>query len=160
MADDGIKATFHGIPDYRAALLGIPRKLRKRALLNSLRKGARLVRDEARRGAPVLRNELKSPTRKPGTLRRAIAVRSSRIARQRGNVGVFVNVRPAKGAKVGANSPDDPFYWRWINWGFRSYQGLEFLEGGAKKLPQALDVIGDDLGKQINKLNRNPKDPL
>lgn len=104
-----------GIPDLRAALAAIPLKLRSGPLRNALAAGARLIRDDAKRNAPVLQ----APTqhRKPGTVRDAIRVRTSKSAKRAGDVGVFVNVKPAKGSQRGAKSQHDPFYWRWLEFG-------------------------------------------
>lgn len=128
-----------GADDIARKLRAIPDALRKQALRTSLAAGARLVRDDARRNAPVLRAP--SRYRKPGTVRDAISVRTSKVARRAGNVGVFVNVRPAKGARYrtsttrflgvqsrtrvqtrasqrGARSRDDPYYWQWLEFGW------------------------------------------
>ena len=184
MAADGVSVKVTGLPDLRAALAGIVPKLRKRALRDSLRAGARLVQREARRIAPVLKATTESGlsarrrgVRKPGTLRKALSVRTSKLATRQGNVGVFVNVRPAKGGKRGAKSPDDPFYWRWLNFGWnpggnrskaavrarrrlnrsgaaKAKPGMRFLEGGARMLGAALAVFTKELGPRIAKLNR------
>jgi hypothetical protein len=182
-----IEVKVTGIPDLRAALAGIVPKLRVKALGQALRAGAALVRDEARRKAPVI--SASDPKvllgyRKPGTLRKAIVVRRSRTAARQGDVGVFVNVRPAKGAKYrtdrsgmlgmrvktqvrasqrGAKSPNDPYYWRFVNWP-RTLRngtvrpGLQFLEAGAARLDDALRVFIAKIGPAIEKLNR-PKAP-
>jgi HK97 gp10 family phage protein len=178
----GAKGT--GIPDLREALRGIVPKLRVRALRNALAAGARVVQRAARGAAPVLSAgapAVRKGWRKPGTVRRAISVRTSRVARQAGNVGVFVNVRPAKGAgfktttarlfgvsirrriqtrasQRGARSPNDPFYWRFVNFGTRSLQARNFLQAGVNRLPDALQVFLATIGPAIAKLNR-PKAP-
>jgi len=116
-----VEAKVHGLPDYKAALMGLPAKLRKRALRNALAAGARVVRDEAKRLAPVL----KAPTkyRAVGTVRNSIRVRTSKQARQKGDVGVFVNVQPPKRGLVngvkqrGAKSKLDNFYWVFMEFG-------------------------------------------
>lgn len=190
---DGIKATIQGLPDLRAALGSIPAKLRVRALRNALTAGARVVRDAARRSTPVLKLSTVSGSaayrrgiRKPGTVKNAISVRTSKLARKKGDVGVFVNVRPAKSGARGAKSPTDPFYWRWLNWGWnpnngarsrgertarrqqrralnaqradKRKPGARFLEAGASMLPQALQVFLQKIGPAIAKLNQ-PKAP-
>lgn len=178
-----IEAKVTGIAEFKDALLAIVPKLRRRAILNALRVGARIVQAEAKRNAPVLRLGTKAPYRKPGTVRGAIAVRTSKRARAAGDVGVFVNVRPAKGAKYGtfkgaiggkkvgvkflksaskrgAKSPDDPFYWRFLEFGTKKMGARPFLQKGAERLGQALIAIEKALGPQIEKLNKNPKDPL
>jgi HK97 gp10 family phage protein len=187
------RTTITGIEDLRAALADLTRQLRGRVLRTALAAGARLVRDEARRLAPVLAAPVRSKgrlIRKPGTLRKAISVRTSKLARRRGDVGVFVNVRPAKGAKLrggavvrasqrGADNPDDPYYWRWVEFGRqgraaaparrrvpavqRGRQALRavgtlapvrFLQRSAARLPDALREFQRQVGPAITKLNQ------
>jgi HK97 gp10 family phage protein len=189
MAADGIMLKVEGLKELQAALRSVPEKLRKRALRNALAAGARVVRDESRANAPVLSAEgarLAAPYRKPGTVRNAISVRTSKIARRAGNVGVFVNVRPAKKGTRGAKSPDDPFYWRWLEFGWnpagrrtggrgaagrrqrremaRSTNpkirgGFGFLQKGATRLQQALGIFVQKLGPAIAKLNNKGQTP-
>lgn len=182
-----VDAKVVGIDDFKAALAAVVPKLRVRALRNALTVGARLVRDAARRRAPVLKtstyagaNALKRGVRARGTLRKALSVRTSKVARRRGDVGVFVNVRPARGAKAGANKPTDPFYWRWLQFGWtpasgpdrrapgakkrrradalagtpRRKMGQRFLEAGAAQLSAALQAFTRALGPAIEKLNQ------
>jgi hypothetical protein len=186
---DGISAKVSGLPDLRAALASIPAKLRVRALRNALAAGARLVQKEARRLTPVLKLTTRSGQRayrkglrKPGTVQKAISVRTSKAAKRSGNVGVFVNVRPAKGLARGANSARDPFYWRWIDKGWnpagrdrsaagkrerrklnasgapKRKPGAFFIRGAALKLDAALQVFLQKIAPAIEKLNR-PKAP-
>ena len=176
-----IEAKVTGIPDLRAALAGIVPKLRVRALRNALAAGARVVQKAARSATPVI-NAASLPVRlgyrKPGTVRKAISVRTSRMAKAAGNVGVFVNVRPAKGAKYkttrsalglkvrrqtrasarGAKSPLDPYYWRFLAFGTKHMRPFPFLDRGAAALPQALQVFLAKIGPAIEKLNK-PKAP-
>ena len=81
-----------GFDDLASKLREIPNQLRRRVVRNALAVGGRIVRDEARRNAPVLK--VRNPYRATGTLRNAIRVRTSKVARSEGNVGVFVNVKP------------------------------------------------------------------
>lgn len=185
-----------GLDDLQASLRGVTLALRKRILRNALAAGGRVVRDAARRNAPVLQASVRRRgkiVRKPGTLRKAISVRTSKRAARQGNVGVFVNVRPAQGAKVrggrtvrasqrGADNPDDPYFWRWQEFGWtpasgprkgRAGQvaardrrrarkrgaaatraGVRFLSRSAALLPQALNVILRQVQPQIARLNR------
>jgi HK97 gp10 family phage protein len=164
---------IHGLGELKALLQALPDRLRRRALRNALAAGARVVRDAAKRAAPVL--SATSPAvlkgiRKPGTVRRALSVRTSKAAKRAGNVGVFVNVRPAPGARVsrgkavpsqrGAKSPNDPFYWRWLQFGTKRMRPVPFLNAGVAKLREALQAFQAALAPQLAKLNRNPKDPL
>ena len=200
-----VEAKVTGLPDFKAALLALPDKLRKRALRNALAAGARVVRDTAKAATPVLQEPTRR--RKPGTVRDAIRVRTSKRDRLAGDVGVFVNVRPAHGAKFktvrgsavfglvktksrvqtkasarGANSPDDPFFWRFLEFGWNPASsltggargkagkkhrrdlnkssgdkirgGFRFLEAGSKRLSEALAIFTAKLRPAIDKLNK------
>jgi len=149
-----IGAKVTGIPDLKAALAGIVPKLRRQALRNALAAGARVVRDDARRRAPVLQPTLSEPRRKPGTVRKAISVRTSKTARRAGDVGVFVNVRPAKSGQRGAKSPNDPFYWRWLEFGSRKMTARPFLQPATARLMDALQKFKAVIGPQIAKMNK------
>lgn len=149
-----ISAKVTGIPDLKAALAGIVPKLRRQALRNALAAGARIVRDDARRRAPVLQPTLRTPYRKPGTVRKAISVRTSKQARRRGDVGVFVNVRPAQRGQRGAKVPTDPFYWRFLEFGTKKMAARSFLQPAAGRLADALEKFKAVIGPQIAKLNR------
>jgi HK97 gp10 family phage protein len=149
-----ISAKVSGIPELKAALAGLVPKLRRQALRNALAAGARVVRDEARRRAPVLQPTLRAPYRKPGTVRKAVTVRTSKVARRAGDVGVFVNVRPAKPGQRGAKSPNDPFYWRFLEFGTSKMAARPFLQAGARKLTDALAAFKKLIGPQIDKMNR------
>lgn len=160
-----IEVKINGLDNLREALLSIVPKLRVRALRNALAEGARLVRDTARSRTPILKlstfagsSAFRRGIRRPGTVRKAISVRTSKSARRAGDVGVFVNVRPAKGADRGAKNPNDPFYGRFVQWGTKFKPGANFLQAGAQRLPQALQVFIQRIGPAIEKLNK-PKAP-
>lgn len=149
-----ISAKVNGIPELRAALAGLVPKLRRQALRNALAAGARIVRDDARRRAPVLQPTLKAPYRKPGTVRGAVSVRTSKAARRAGDVGVFVNVRPAKRGQRGAKNPNDPFYWRWLEFGTKKMPAMPFLQPATARLRDALEKFKAVIGPQIQRLNK------
>lgn len=169
-----------GLAEFLAKLRQIPQALRRRVLRNALAAGAREVRDVAKRNTPVLSSRnLSAPYRKPGTVRDAIRVRTSKAARQAGDIGVFVNVKPAESAKYrsatarglfggkarvrllvkrsdqGAKSRNDPFYWRFLEFGTSKMRAFGFLQKGAERLPQALSVIERAIGAWINKINQS-----
>lgn len=171
-----------GVESVVKALLDIPKDLRRGALRNALAAGGRVVRDDAKRAAPVLANVVirKSTgqvVRKPGTLRDAIKVRTSKRARSMGDVGVFVNVVPAKGAKFkttrgqvlgrtikkrvvvrkslrGAESPNDPYYWRFVEFGTAKGAAAKFLQGAAQRLPDALKAAEAALVRYFKRLQK------
>lgn len=176
-----IEAKVVGIPDLREALRGIVPKLRQRALRNALAAGAREVRKAMRAATPVISPAalpVRLGYRKPGTVRKVISVRASKEARAAGNVGVFVNVRPAKGARFktqrlafglkvrrqvrasqrGAKSPNDPFYWRFLAFGTKHMRPFPILDRGIGQLPTALRTFVAKIVPAIEKLN-SPKAP-
>jgi hypothetical protein len=181
-----IEAQTVGLPDFVSALKELPARLRRRALGAAWRKAGRVVRDEARRRAPVLSastpsgaSAIRRGIRKPGTLRKAISLRTSKRDRKLGDVGVFVNVRPAPKGSRGAKNPNDPFYWRWVEFGrairtkgervtytsrgklktrrvTRNSGGIppvEFLQGSARMFPTALAIFTREIAPAIQKLN-------
>lgn len=178
MASDGITVKIEGIEELKRALAEIPQALRKKVLLGALRKAARVVSGAAKAAAPVLSTP--SPYRTRGLVKRRISVRTSKEARRSGDVGVFVNVRPAPGAKYktvrgsflgvktrtrtlvkasqrGARSPTDPFYWRFLEYGTRKMRARPFLMPAADRLPEALAVFEREVIPQIEKLNARAK---
>lgn len=170
-----------GVPAIVQRLKGIPRDLRRGNLRNALAAGGRVIRDDARRAAPVLAavkvRKSGQVVRKPGTLRNAIVVRTSKRSRAAGNVGVFVNIKPAKGAKFktrrtkvlgitrkqrvmvrksarGADNPNDPYYWRFQE--FKTVKGgdVGFLRGAVSKFPEALAAVERSLKRVVDRLNK------
>lgn len=121
----GETVRVQGLEQLKAAFREIPLQLRRRYLRTWLAAGARVVRDEGKRLAPVLSKP--APYRKPGTVRDAIRVRTSKLSRRDGDVGVFVNVKPlgkgeirsfkAGGGGSGFKNPNDPYYWQWLEFG-------------------------------------------
>lgn len=167
-----------GLERLKAQLANLTTQMRRRVLGNALRAGAREIRDTARRNAPVLSGRnLSAPYRKPGTVRDAISVRTSKTARKAGDVGVFVNVKPLPGNKYrtisnggalrapikgyrlvkkserGSNNPNDPFYWRFLEFGTRKMAARSFLRKSTDRLPMALAIFEETLVKWINKVN-------
>lgn len=156
--EDGVTVKVQGLEQLAATLRAMPDKLRRRALRNALAAGGRVFRDEARRLTPALEKPVYRANgmirRAPGTVRKAITVRTSKLARRRGDVGVFVNVRPAKGALRGANKPFDPFYWRFLEFGTSKMAAVGMLTQAAQKAAQALQRVELTLKPAIDRLAR------
>jgi HK97 gp10 family phage protein len=173
-----ITVKITGIDDLKRALAEITPQLRKKVLLGALRKAARVVSGAAKAAAPVL--SVAHPYRTRGLVKRKISVRTSKIARRAGDVGVFVNVRPAPGAKYkttrssfvgiktvrrtlvkasqrGAQSATDPYYWRFLEFGTKKMRARPFLRPAADKLPEALAVFEREVIPQIEKMNARKK---
>ena len=130
---------IEGLDELKRKLSEVPKAMRKRVLRTALAAGAREVRDVAKRNAPVLTlgTSLNTPYRKPGTVKQAIRVRTSKADRRAGDVGVFVNVRPAKAGQRGAKNPNDPFYWRFLEFGTKKMPARPFLQRATSALPKA-----------------------
>lgn len=134
--------------------------LRRKYVLRAMLTGAEVVRRRAAEpivavpvlSKPIYRNG--KLYRKPGTLRDAISVRTSKDDRRNGDVGAFVNVRPARGSDRGANSPNDPFYWRFVEFGTKKMRARPFLRKGAQELTSgAKTAIEETLSKDFQQLN-------
>ena len=169
---DSVKVTVNGIDELKKALAALPGKLRRRVLVKALRAGAKVVLAEARANVPVLAVE--NPYRTKGLLKKRLTVRTSKESRQAGNVGVFVNVRPAAGAKFrnvgkiagvrfrvkrkeserGAKSKLDPYYWRFVEFGTKKMTARPFLRPAAEKLPEALAAFEREAVPAIEALNK------
>jgi len=147
---------IEGLDELKRKLAEVPKAMRKRVLRNALAAGAREVRDVAKRNAPVmtLGTSLKAPYRKPGTVKQAIRVRTSKADRRAGDVGVFVNVRPAKSGQRGAKTPNDPFYWRFLEFGTKKMPARPFLQRATSALPKALTIFQERIAKWINETDR------
>ena len=154
---DGITAELHGVDELKRALEQVPDKLKRKGLLKGLRLAGNVVRDAARRAAPLLQEP--TPYRKRGTVRRAIVVRTSKTARKSGDLGVYIGVRPLRGARTrtlgasGPKNPNDPFYWRYLEFGTKKMAKRPFLAVGARKLEQAAAVFMREATSAINQIN-------
>ena len=148
---------IEGLDNLKRKLAEVPKAMRKRVLRNALAAGAREVRDVAKRNAPVmtLGTSLNAPYRKPGTVKQAIRVRTSKADRRAGDVGVFVNVRPAKAGQRGAKNPNDPFYWRFLEFGTKKMQARPFLQRATSALPKALTIFQERIAKWIHETDRS-----
>ena len=120
---------LEGLDQLMRSLRDVPNNLRKKALTKALRAAGKVVLDEARARAPVLKTA--TPYRRAGTVKKAIKIRVSKMDKRQGNVGVFINVKPLTKAQIGkfkatagkkasgATNPNDPYYWRWLEFGHK-----------------------------------------
>jgi HK97 gp10 family phage protein len=155
MAGESIRV--EGLDDALRALRELPRKLRIGALRKALRAAGRVVQGEAKANAPVLQSVTKHRIR--GLVRRAITVRFSRIARRRGDIGVYVTVRQlsrkqitagkARGYGAGQN-PRDPFYFRFLEMGTKKMAARSFIGPALQsKSKEATDAFSTELRRAI-----------
>lgn len=156
---DGVFFKMIGVAELKAALANLPVELRRGLLRRALRAGAKVVLDATVPATPRLARPVYRKgqlIRTPGTLQRSLKIRTSRDATRNGDVGVFINIKPAPPGQRGKYSPTDPFYWRWIH--FRTKKNnhpVPFLNIGARKLEtEAKDEIERYLAPRIADLNR------
>ena len=157
--EGGISVSITGIDDLKRVMAELPAQLKKKYILAALRKAARVPLQEARRVIPVMSsaNAAKAPFRTPGLLKKRLSVRVSKASKTAGNIGVFVNIKPAAKAKYdrggrltkasqqGAKSRIDPYYWKFVNFGTKKMPASRFLEKAADALPKALDVFKSEI---------------
>lgn len=127
-----------GLDKLRDALAELVPEMRRGEIRRVLRAGAEVVLKKAFNATPKLSKPVYrrgKVIRNPGTLRNSLKIRTSRDATREGNVGVFVNIKPAKGAERGAYKPNDPFYWRFVHFATRKNKNPKpFLTEGGKEL--------------------------
>lgn len=164
-----VKINIRGLREIHRAMDELPRRANRSMLNEGLLEGARLVRDEARAKAPVLADP--DPRRRPGTLRRAI--RAGRVRPQPGTAAtVWVRIRSLtrrqiarfkkKNGASGAENPNDPFYWRFVEFGTSKMAARPFMRPAfeAKKEPavrRAVEIFRDRVQAAIKKLYREPR---
>lgn len=150
-----------GLELLRETLKKLSPTIRRKFMRKALRKGATIVQKVAATPisvVPVLAKPVYAHgrlIRRPGTLQRNIIIRNSKDQAAQGNVGLFINVKPARGAARGANQPDDPFYWRFVHFGTKKMKARPFLTIGSRELEgPALRAIEASLGPDIQSLNQ------
>lgn len=141
MASDSVTVQLEGIDELKRALADVSKQIRTKAVRGALRQAGNIIKKQAQSNAPILKSP--APNRKPGTIRRSITVRASKFARRNKDEGVYISVRPLRGSrqkrlgKAGANNPNDPFYWRFLEFGTKAYvikptKGRRFLKFGVR----------------------------
>ena len=120
----------HGLQELSQTLMKLPAELEKRVIMGALRAAGQTIRKDAMARAPIL--EKPDPRRRAGTLRKNISVR-----RVKGKTAVYVGVFGASRKKIaafkaagggkGANNPDDPYYWKWVEFGTKKMAARPFL---------------------------------
>lgn len=156
---DGITVKLEGIDELKRVMESASKTIRTKAVRSALRKAGQVISKTAKQAAPVL--SVPTKTRKTGTVKRAIVVRNSKFARKTGDEGVFIGVRPLRGSrqkklgKAGANNPNDPFYWRFLEFGTKKMSARPFLSPAAgNKGQEAISVFMSSVIPQIEKLNK------
>lgn len=141
MASNGITVKLEGVDVLKRALAAVAKQIRTKAVRGALRQAGNVIKKQAQSNAPVLKSP--TPNRKPGTIRKNITVRASKFARRNKDEGVYISVRPLRGSRqkklgrAGANNPNDPFYWRFLEFGTKPHvikptRGRKALKFGSR----------------------------
>ncbi len=157
---DSFKVELQGVDELKRALSGVSKKIRTKAVRSALRKAGNVIQAAARQSAPLLQVPVK--TRTKGTVKKRITVRASKFARQAGNEGVFISVKPLRGkadtrryGKAAAKNPFDPYYWWFLEFGTKHQQARPFLGPAASaKGEEAIQTFMREMLPQIEKLNK------
>lgn len=120
----GIRTSMkiEGLDQLRRNLRDLPINVQTRVLGNAVAKGAKVIADEARARAPVLKEP--DDRREPGLLKRM--VRATRGVRRDSEAAAFVSVRRLFGKALGrfkeksgkSGSHGDPWYWKFVEFEF------------------------------------------
>jgi HK97 gp10 family phage protein len=152
-----VSMKLEGLRDLNRALLALPQEVKKGPILmRALHDGARIIRDEAKLRAPVLRDPGKNPHRQSGALRAGIVEHASRTE----DFTVVVRVR-SRGYIFGAG-PDtrkngkssrragNPNYWWLVEFGTSKMAARPFLRPAfeAKKF-QAARAVRESLARGV-----------
>lgn len=156
---DGLTVTLEGVAELKRALADAPVKIRTKAVRGALKEAGKVIQVAARAAAPVL--AVPTATRSRGTVKKNVYTRVSKFARQAGNEGVFINVRPLRGAarvkklgKAGAKNPNDPYYWWFLEFGTKKMAARPFLRPAATgHFSEVADKFMQSVIPQIEKLN-------
>lgn len=134
-----------GVDDLKLALRDLDRSMRRKVLKAALRSAARVIQSDAKSRAPVL--QMPTPRRVPGTVKRSIVVRASKLARRKNMLGVYVTVKASK-ARVKKDGRQDPFYFRFLEEGWIPRGPGRGLRGSDRKKRA---VRAQDTGRKVQR---------
>lgn len=143
-----LSVNIKGLKELGQAMNSLERKVRNSIGVKAMRKGGAVIKNQARANAPVLEHSVSH--RKRGTLKKAISA-STKIG-ENGSVTTKIFVRKLKISKItafksnGKNSsanPDDPYYWRFVEFGTSKMPAKPFLRPAftAKKEQASREII-------------------
>lgn len=151
-----IDLTIKGVDELKRALEAIPARMQNNILRAAVREASKPVRDEARARAPILKTPDKR--RKPGTLKRAIGIRSPRIRGRQVVGGVAVrSLSPkqvmaykARTGKKAADNPNDAFYAPFVEFGTAKARAQPFMRPALSSKAQAsIDAMGKKVRERV-----------
>jgi HK97 gp10 family phage protein len=154
---DSAGINIGGVPELQHALRDLTDKLKKQVVRAALRDAAR----PAVKAAKALARQ----NSRTGLVAKSIRVFGSKRARQSaGEYGVFIRVARLKGAQIKAfkmktgksarANPNDPFYWRFLEFGTRKMRARPFLlPGWQRESGRAVEIFSARIKAHIEKAN-------
>lgn len=131
-----ITTKIEGLAELDKALRELPDAIQGRPLRAAVAAGARLIQKDAKDRVPV----------RTGLVRDRIRVMS--IKQQQSNARAEVAVGVRRSSKAGKGQ--DPFYWRFLEFGTRKMAARPFLRAAlAAKRNEAVEAIRERLRKRI-----------
>lgn len=151
-----VSVKVNGLKELGKNLQALDKKVRNRISAKAMRAGGRIVRDTARAKAPVLQESV--PHRRKGTLKRSIVERTK--VGKNGKTTTLISVRNLSGKQIakfkgktgksGAKNPNDPFYWRFVEFGTSKMPAKPFLRPAFEQSKQqAANTIISTLRTEI-----------
>lgn len=142
-----------GADEVRRALRALPEEVQKRELADASRAGALVIRDDIRPRVPILAEP--HVDRRPGAVRDAVRATRGKRTGSYGQAFVYVRTLTARAVagwkkknrgKRSAQNPDDPFYWRFLEFGTSKMAARPFFRPGFDSAaPKAAQAIVDAL---------------
>ena len=134
MANLSVKVT--GLKELGQALENLGRKTKNKLGIKAMRKGGVIIRDQAKANAPLLKEQVPYRIRK---------LKEGKIEEFKTRTG-----------KSGAYNPNDPFYWRFVEFGTSKMPAQPFLQPAfvSKKEQAAREIITtlrDDILREAKK---------
>lgn len=145
-----------GLDDLQRKLKLLPERIGKNAMRRALRKGANVIRDQARNNA----KQFDDPQTRESIVKN-ITVASGGRKRERREGGVMMRVGVMGGARAGrgnsGNPGGDTWYFRLLEFGTSQMAAQPFLRpamysSAAAALQKTADAMTVEFNKEINKL--------
>jgi len=174
---DGLKIDLQGLDAVTKRIKELGPKLQKRGAVAAARKGANVIRNQARANARelddpdtaaiiakniVVQNSTRSGKRIGGVFMRigvlggarATGKAAQRAAQRRARTGQASLEELGEIAGAGKNNPGgDTWYWRLLEFGTKNMPARSFMRRAANANHQkVVDEIGVELAKQVDKL--------
>ena len=161
MADkEAFTVKIEGLEALDRKLRELPEKVGRRAMRRALRKGATIVRREARSGAQKL-----DDPRTSNSIAKNIAIRNGGTKRERAEGGPVLRVGVLGGARdysahgeigTGKSGKENPggstFYWRFLEFGTQSIAPRGFMRSAMERsTSKVFDAVATAMSSELDK---------